>query len=96
MAKERSVAPKVPEAAVFGKTLERLRTERGLTQEKLAHAASLSTNYVSDIERGMTVVSLTTILKLSAGLGCSPSDLLGDFTTATIRRALRNSSGGMK
>ena len=89
MAKERTVAPVAPEAAAFGKTLGRLREQRGLTQEKLAHAAGLSTNYVSDIERGMTIVSLTTILKLSHGLGCAPADLLADFTSASIRRLFR-------
>ena len=74
---------------MFGKTLRRLREERGLTQEKLAHAANVTTNYVSDIERGVPMVSLNMILKLASGLGCSPADLLADFTPTAIRRLFR-------
>ena len=74
---------------MFGKTLRRLREERELTQEQLAHAANVTTNYVSDIERGVPMVSLNMILKLASGLGCSPADLLADFTPATIRRLFR-------
>lgn len=80
---------KRPDAELFGKTLRRLREERDVTQEKLAHAADLTTNYVSDIERGMTMVSLNTILKLAHGLECSPADLLADFTPAVLRRMTR-------
>lgn len=73
---------------MFGKRLRRLREERGLTQEKLARAADLATGFVSEIERGVTMVSLNTILKLAHGLGCSPADLLAEFTPARIRRLL--------
>ena len=78
-----------PEAQTFGEAVRRLRTERGLTQEKLAQAANLTTNYVSDIERGQTMVSLNTILKLSYGLDCAPADLLADFTSSAVRRLFK-------
>ena len=45
-----------PEAQTFGAAVRRIRSERGLTQEKLAQASDLTTNYVSDIERGRTMV----------------------------------------
>jgi transcriptional regulator with XRE-family HTH domain len=80
---------KSPEAELFGQTLRRLRDDRGLTQEKLARAANLTTSFVSEIERGVTMVSLNTILKLAQGLACSPADLLADFTPARIRHVLR-------
>ena len=78
-----------PEAQTFGEASRRLRTARGLTQEKLAQEANLTTNYVSDIERGQTMVSLNTILKLSYGLDCAPADLLADFTSAAVRRLFK-------
>lgn len=78
-----------PEAQVFGEAVRRLRTARGLTQEKLAQASDLTTNYVSDIERARTMVSLNTILKLSFGLECPPSELLSEFTQAAVRRLFK-------
>lgn len=86
-----SMAPdqSAPEAQTFGEAVRRLRTARGLTQEKLAQAANLTTNYVSDIERGRTMVSLNTILKLSFGLECAPSELLTDFTQTAVKRLFR-------
>lgn len=78
-----------PEAQTFGEAVRRLRTARGLTQEKLAQEANLTTNYVSDIERGQTMVSLNTILKLSFGLDCTPADLLSEFNLSAVRRLFK-------
>jgi transcriptional regulator with XRE-family HTH domain len=81
---------RAPEAEIFGKTLRKVRESREpkLTQEDLAHQAGLTTNYVSDLERGVKVPSLTTILQLSHALGCAPSDLLADFTDLTATKSL--------
>jgi len=79
---------KAPEAEMFGRTLRRLRDERGLTQEKLARVADLTTISFRR-SSGVTMVSLNTILKLAQGLKCSAADLLSDFTPARTRRALR-------
>jgi transcriptional regulator with XRE-family HTH domain len=91
MSNDISMAPEAtaPEAQTFGEAVRKLRTARGLTQEKLAQASDLTTNYVSDIERGRTMVSLNTILKLSFGLDCAPADLLSDFTQAAVRRLFK-------
>jgi transcriptional regulator with XRE-family HTH domain len=79
----------IPEAVVFGKTLRRLRDDRRLSQEKLSAAAHLTMNYLSDLERGIKVPSLTSILKLAYALDCPPADLLSEFSTAAIRRLFR-------
>jgi transcriptional regulator with XRE-family HTH domain len=90
MSNDISMAPEAePEAQTFGEAVRRLRTERGLTQEKLAQASDLTTNYVSDIERGRTMVSLKTILKLAFGLDCAPADLLSDFSLSAVRRLFK-------
>lgn len=78
-----------PEAEIFGKTLRRLREERGQTQEGVAHAAGLTTNYMSDLERGMKVPSLTTILQLAQALNVAPGELLADFSPAQLRRVVK-------
>jgi len=82
------MAAPIPEAEVFGRTVRRLRTDRGLTQERLAGAANLTTGYVNTLERGMQVPSLTSILKLAHALNVNPSDLLSDFTPAIVSRLL--------
>jgi Helix-turn-helix. len=86
--------PITREGEIFGKTLRRLREERGLSQEKLANHPRLgsdttSTNHVSDIERGLKVPSLTVVLKLAAALDVAPSELVADFTPAAMRRLFR-------
>ena len=89
------MAPKVtPEGKLFGETLKRLREERGLSQEKLANhsrlgSSAMTTNYVSDLERGLKVPSLTTILKLAHAMECAPGELLVDFSPAVLRRLIR-------
>jgi len=87
--------PVTPEAEIFGATLKRLRTARGLSQEKLANherlgRSTMTTNYISDLERGIKAPSLQTLLKLAYALDCPPADLLTDFQPAVLRRLFRN------
>ena len=46
----------------------------------------LTSNYVSDLERGLKAPTLTMILKLSRALEVSVSDLLSDFTLEVVRK----------
>lgn len=83
-----------PEAEVFGRTLRAIREAREpkLTQEQLAHAAGLTTNYVSDLERGTKVPSLTTILLLAHALGIYPGELFIDFQPNILSRIKKGSN----
>jgi len=56
---------------------ERRRT-LGLTQEKLAEVAELSTNYIARIELGLKIPSLSTTIRLAKALGMEVSDILAD------------------
>jgi transcriptional regulator with XRE-family HTH domain len=76
----------VQEAQLFGRRLRELRKERGLTQEELAESADLSGNYISDLELGRKVPSLTILVRLSQALEVATPDLLGDFTRDVVRR----------
>lgn len=49
---------------LFGSNLRRIRRERGLTQEQLAHDAGIDRAYMSRVERGVTYVGLEIIGKL--------------------------------
>jgi transcriptional regulator with XRE-family HTH domain len=63
----------------FGKTLRELRTERGLSQEKLAEMAGLDRNYVGMIERGERNPAVVNIVRIAKALGIAPGDLFRAF-----------------
>ena len=65
-----------PQLKRFGAALRRIRTVRGLTQEKLAELASLNPRTVQKIEAGQTNVLITTAGRLQKALGCSWNELM--------------------
>jgi transcriptional regulator with XRE-family HTH domain len=76
----------VQEAQLFGRRLRELRQSRNLTQEALAEAADLSGNYISDLELGLKVPSLTIIVRLSQALDIAAADLLTAFTREAVKK----------
>ena len=61
---------------VFATNLRRLRAERRISQEALAHEAGVNRSHLSDIERGVTWVGLEIIERLAKVLGVEPAELL--------------------
>lgn len=59
----------------FAANVERLREERGLTQEKLGWASGLDQTVVARVESGERKPNLGTILKLARGLKVPPARL---------------------
>ena len=68
-----------PEGEVFGQRLRELRLKYGVTQHDLAQAAGLTDAYVSNMENGFAVPSLTTVLRLAVALGCKVTELVSVF-----------------
>ena len=62
--------------ATFAKNLKRLRLEKGLSQEELAHRADLDRTYVSSLERQKYAVSIDVVERLATVLGVEPMLLL--------------------
>jgi len=60
----------------FGHRLRGLRSDRGLSQEKLGELAGLDRTYISQAEAGRRNVTLATIHKLARALGVDPADLV--------------------
>jgi len=60
----------------FGKNVARLRTARGLSQEKLAEKADLSVRYIQSIEAGEAFPYLPPLSRLCKVLKASWNDLL--------------------
>ena len=70
--------PRKPAAPqrLFGEVVRAERSRQGISQEELAHRSSLSTAFMSHVERGTKTVSIETIAKVAAGLGVKGGELL--------------------
>lgn len=62
----------------IGIRVRRFRTQRGLTQQKLAELSGQEPSNISHIERGATKLGLPTIVNIANALGITVDDLLCD------------------
>jgi transcriptional regulator with XRE-family HTH domain len=60
---------------VFAANLRRLRLQRGLSQERLAHSADLNMTHVAKIERSEREPGVRTVSKLAKALDVSVAEL---------------------
>ena len=58
----------------IGKIIQKLRKDKNLTQEELAEKIDLSTNYLSKVERGLSVLNVEAFLKMANVLSFSLED----------------------
>lgn len=63
----------------IGKKIKLARAKTNFTQEKLAEKLSLSTRYISQLERGIAFGSATTIVNLCKALNISSDFLFDDL-----------------
>jgi transcriptional regulator with XRE-family HTH domain len=66
--------PDQPQRAL-GEAVRRLREDREITQERLAHDAGMTTGTVSLLERGQSNPAWGTVKALADGLGISVAEL---------------------
>lgn len=69
--------------AVLARNLRRLREERGLSQEALAHLAGIDRTYVSSLERQCYSASVDMLDRLASALGIPVSALLNPENSGT-------------
>jgi transcriptional regulator with XRE-family HTH domain len=81
----RITQPVSPEAALFGERLRELRQKRNLTLRALCDTAGMSLAYLSDLERGLKVPSLTTLVRLAVALNCKMTALVSEFDKVDMR-----------
>ena len=67
---------RTPIAIRVGDAVRALRTQRSISQEELAELASLSKNYIGNIERGEYEVTVSALKQVATALGCRAADLL--------------------
>jgi transcriptional regulator with XRE-family HTH domain len=74
-------------AVVFADNLKRLRGAADLSQEETGVRAGLHRTEISQLERGLRVARIDTLVKLAGGLGVEPGELLKglDWTPGETR-----------
>lgn len=71
--------PLSPAHQAFGSAIRELRSERGLSQEELAHQAGIDRSYMGGVERGERNASLKNILRVASALEIPPATLFERF-----------------
>lgn len=72
------------EGEVFGRRLRELRQKYDFTQQRLSITTGLTEGYISNMERGLKVPSLTTILRIAVALGCKVTELVSVFDKTNL------------
>jgi predicted transcriptional regulator len=72
-----------PEGVIFGERLRELRLARDLSQYALADLCGSHKPFISELERGVKVPSLTMILRLAEALDCHVYELVRVFDKTT-------------
>ena len=65
-------------AQIIGNRIQKLRKSKGYTQQTFAEMVGLSTNYLSDIERGKSSARLDKLVAIINSLECSADDVFVD------------------
>jgi transcriptional regulator with XRE-family HTH domain len=79
---------------VVGGVLRSIRTERGLSQERLGNESGSGRTYISQLERGERGPSLKTVFRLSRTLGVPSFTGRAGGREGGFRRRLRTSRQG--
>ncbi len=60
----------------YGRNVERVRQEKGLTQEQLAELSGFSQQYISGLEQGRRNPTIVSLYELATALGVSHMELV--------------------
>jgi transcriptional regulator with XRE-family HTH domain len=93
--KEKNAAVEIAE--LFGENLARCRGLAELSQEELGIRAELHRTEISQLERGLRVARIDTLVKLAGALGIAPAELIegiswtpGTITAGSFSRAAQS------
>ena len=64
------------ESEKLGQNLKRIRTEKGISQNKIARTLGIDRAFISNIENGKTNPTLATIAKIAKAIGVSVGELM--------------------
>ena len=63
-------------ATIFGQVLKERRNEIGISQEKLAYESELDRSFISMMERGLRMPTLSTVFQICKVLKTTPSEIM--------------------
>lgn len=69
---------------IVGKTIQKLRKEKGVSQEVLSGLAGLDRTHYSKIERGLRSPTLETLFKIASALEIPPHDIVAQIEDALL------------
>lgn len=61
---------------ILARNIKRIRLERGLSQEELAHRAEIDRTYISALERRVYAASIDVVGRIAKALNVDPAALL--------------------
>ena len=61
---------------LVGANLKRVRTEKGLTQEKLSALSGFTQQYLSTVESGVANPTIVTLYEIATAMGVSYTELV--------------------
>jgi transcriptional regulator with XRE-family HTH domain len=64
------------ESERLGQNLKRIRTQKGISQGKIARTLGIDRSFITNIEGGKTNPTLSTIAKIAKAIGVSTNELL--------------------
>ena len=73
--------------AILGTNIRRVRADRRLSQEELAHRAGIDRSYLSEIENGHKSVGVVVLDDIAAALEVEITDLFKGYRRAKSRRS---------
>lgn len=73
------MSAKIEHRRLLGETVRARRKDAGLSQEKLAEKAGLSTVFISRVERGKESPSVDNLVKIARALGVRVRELVNGF-----------------
>jgi transcriptional regulator with XRE-family HTH domain len=76
----------------IGKRLRGIRAERGLTLQQIAAASGLTRAFISQLERGETSASVSSLYRICAALGVELQDLFEPPQSSLVRASERRAS----
>ena len=88
--------------SLLSQNIKRFRKRKGFSQEKLAEIMEISTNYLSDIERGKSWGSPFSIVKLANALGIEvyelfkPQETVSKDVLNTVNKCLEDFSSSIR
>jgi len=66
-------------AEIFGSSLRRIRTQRGITQKELGAVTGMSHTFIGEMERGLKAPNLNAVIALAQALDAGVDELMSGF-----------------